>query len=165
MAEKIDAVPPSLRVYRIPANILAESVAALRDLGQGIREAVILWQGKVLNDTTAEITKVHRPRQIAGELHFNVPFPERMRILSEIARDGGFILIQLHTHPRQAFHSQADDRMAITKHTGALSVVIPDFGMHWTGSLSETAIFIHQGAARWRKLAPAEVQSMFEILP
>ena len=41
-----------------------------------------------------------------------------MRLAEEAAKLGDVLLIQLHTHPREAFHSRADDADAITKHTG-----------------------------------------------
>jgi hypothetical protein len=165
MAETVTTVPPSLRRYRLPRGILEQSVRALREKGEGVREAVILWQGRVLSATTAEITRLHVPEQDTGSHHFDVPLQERLRILTEISQAREFILVQLHTHPEEAFHSKADDRMAITKHTGAISVVVPDFGLRWTGDFAQTSVHMHLGGARWRKLPEAEVRDLFEVVP
>jgi hypothetical protein len=164
MAKVVRAVPQTLQRYQVPASVLTETVQALRRTGGGVKEAVALWQGRAVNETVAVITKLHVPKQITGPLHFNVPLPERLRLLGEVSRAGEFILCQLHTHPREAFHSKADDDMAITKHTGAISIVIPVFGMNWSGSFQETSVHVHLGAGKWRQLFPAEVQTLFEVI-
>jgi hypothetical protein len=165
MAKVVRAVPQTLSRYQVPASVLMATVEALRRTGGGVKEAVALWQGRVLSDAVAAITNLHVPKQITGPLHFNVPLPERLRLLGEVSRAGEFILCQLHTHPREAFHSKVDDEMAITKHTGAVSIVVPDFGMNWTGSFSETSVHVHLGAGKWRQLFPPEVQTLFEVIP
>ena len=164
MAENVSSIPPTITRYRVPRNLLGRSAQALRDVGGGVKEAVILWQGRVVDHATAEVTRLIVPRQVTGPLHFNVPLAERLRILREIATVGEFILVQLHTHPKEAFHSEADDTMAITKHSGAISVVIADFGTRWNGTLSDTAVFVHRGAAKWQALSRAQVDALFEVV-
>ena len=165
MAERVMSIPPSLSRYRVPRVLLQSTADTLRRLSGGVREAVVLWQGRVLDAQRAEISKVQVPRQVTGELHFNVPLQERFRLVREVSAAGEFILVQLHTHPREAFHSEADDRMAITKHTGAISIVIPNFAARWSGDFSETAVFIHLGASRWRQLTAADALGLFEVTP
>ena len=165
MAEKLTCrIPPNLSRYRVPASVLAGTARALFETGGGIREAVALWAGRVRDATLAEVTRIVVPHQVTGPLHFNVPLQERLRILRELSPLGEFVLVQLHTHPRQAFHSEADNTMAITKHTGAISIVIPNFGRNWDGGLAATSVHQHLGAARWRKLPPAEVRALFEVV-
>jgi hypothetical protein len=53
--------------------------------------------------------------------------------------------------------------MAITKHVGAISVVIPDFGLNWNGDFGQTSVHISLGAARWRELQVDEVMDLFEV--
>jgi hypothetical protein len=136
----------------------------LRTLSGGRKESVVLWQGKVLDTTTAEITGLVVPRQVTGPYHFNIPLSERLALISKVAEANEFILIQLHTHPRQAFHSPADDQMAITKHQGAVSIVIPNFGREWEGDFAQTSIHINLGGARWRELSLPEVVNLLEIV-
>jgi hypothetical protein len=164
MAEKFTSIPQSLSRYRVPVAILHATARALREEGGGVREAVALWQGRVLSEDIAEITKLHIPRQLAGPLHFNVPLDERLRLVREVSKEDEFILVQLHTHPRQAFHSDVDDRLAITKHTGAISIVIPDFGMRWTADLLQTSVNRNLGAGKWIELPANEVSRLFEIV-
>ena len=161
---KISAVPPTIRTYRIPASIVRESAETLRTLSGGRRESVVLWQGKLLDELTAEITGLVVPRQVTGPYHFNIPLAERLALIEEVAEVEEFILIQLHTHPRQAFHSPADDRMAITKHQGAVSIVVPNFGRDWQGDFVDTTVHMNLGGARWRQLLPAEVGKLLEVM-
>jgi hypothetical protein len=163
MAESFSSIPSSISCYRVPAAVLAETAKALRDLSAGWRESVVLWPGRVVTETEAVVTRLLVPEQSTGPLHFNVPLRERLRILGEVTKESEFVLIQLHTHPKQAFHSAADDALAITKHTGAVSIVIPDFGRLWTGELRTTSVNIHLGAGRWAELPPADVERLFQI--
>lgn len=165
MAKQVNAIPSTLRHYRVPSEVVRASADELRRTGRGVKEAVVLWQGRVVDETTAVVTKLIVPRQETGPFHFNIPLPERLRLLQLVAAENEFILVQLHTHPREAFHSKADDTMAITKHVGAISVVIPNFGMQWSGGMGgDTAVFIHHGAARWSQLKPQVVDGLFEVL-
>jgi hypothetical protein len=164
MAETFTHVPETISRYRVPNAIILATAKALRDESMGIRESVALWQGRVLSGTDAEVTKLHVPRQITGPLHFNVPLDERLRLVREVSRENEFILVQLHTHPREAFHSDVDDRLAITKHTGAISIVVADFGRRWNGDLVQTSVNRNLGAGRWIELSPSEVSGLFQIV-
>lgn len=164
VANTFTHVPTSLSLYRVPARILAATVSALREHSAGTREAVVLWQGRILTETQAEITKLHVPKQDTGPLHFNVPLRERLRILANVSAEDEFILVQLHTHPAEAFHSPVDDRLAITKHTGAISVVVPWFAHDWTGDFAETSVNYCIGGGRWAELSHADVIRLFEVV-
>lgn len=164
MTSTFDSVPPTIQRYSIPSTVIQATADALRRLGQGCSEAVALWQGRVLSDTDAEVTKLIIPKQITGPRHFNVPLEERLRIIDQISNVGEFILVQIHTHPRQAFHSEADDLYAITKHLHAISIVVPYFAVSWSGSLSETSIHLNLGAGNWRQLSDAEVSDAFQVV-
>ena len=41
--------------------------------------------------------------------------------------EGEILAGQMHSHPRQAYHSRADDELALVKLPGGLSIVVPDF--------------------------------------
>jgi len=164
MANHFTSIPQTLSRYRIPASIVHTTAQALREQGGGVREAVALWQGRILSEEVAEITKLHVPRQLTGPLHFNVPLDERLRLVREVSKEDEFILIQLHTHPRHAFHSVVDDQLAITKHTGAISIVIPDFGLRWDGDLLQTSVNRNLGCGHWVELPHIEVSQLLEVV-
>lgn len=163
MDKKWTAVPLTIARYVIPSKILQDSVNELRRGSAGRREWVILWQGKIIDETTAAITKLHVPLQDTGPLHFNISLDERLRLLDVVSSDNEFILIQLHTHPREAFHSQVDDRLAITKHIGAISIVIANFAASWQGIFLECSVNRHLGAGKWQELHGIEVTKLLEV--
>ncbi len=159
-----DAHSPATVVrYRVPSGVLAASAEALRRLSNGRIESIVLWQGRVQSERHAEVREIVVPKQIAGRLHFNVPLDERMRLIDVVSAAGDIILAQLHTHPNEAFHSAADDQLAIPQHVGGISIVIPNFARDWDGDLRATSVHRHLGQARWQQLSPKSVRRLFEV--
>ena len=148
--------------FLVSHSILVESAALLRSLSGGVRESVILWAGTVQR-REAIVGRIVVPRQLAGAKHFDVPLDERLRIVQQFASSGEKLLVQLHTHPGQAFHSRADDRLALPRHTGALSIVVEDFAANWHGDLRQVSVNLHLGEGVWRELRPKTVSMLFEV--
>ena len=145
----------------MPGNILAETPRILRSLSGGVRESVVLWVGVEATDE-ALVRRIVVPRQRSTAKRFDVPLRERHRIIQELAGSGDKLLVQLHTHPRSAFHSCADDRLALPRHIGALSVVIADFASNWDGDLQQASVNRHLGGGVWSELSPETVSTLFE---
>ena len=146
--------------YDVPSTILIESAELLRSLSGGVRESVILWAGTVHN-RQACIRRIVVPRQLATPKHFEVPLDERHRIARDLSISGERLLAQLHTHPGVAFHSRTDDRLALPRRTGAISIVVPDFAASWDGNLREASVNRHLGGGVWMELSIATVTRMF----
>ena len=148
--------------YTVPRGILAESADLLRSLSDGVRESVVLWTG-IERAGTAEVRRVTVPRQKACRLGFDVPLEERLEIAQQLAQSGETLLAQLHTHPGRAFHSRTDDRLALPRHTGAISIVVADFAAAWDGDLQEASVNRHRGAGVWHELSREAVSKLFEV--
>lgn len=58
---------------------------------------------------------------------------------------------RVHSHPGEAFHSSADDRNPALTHEGALSLVVPYFGLGLRRGLDACAVFRHT-AGTWARL-------------
>ena len=140
-----------------------ESAATLRALSDGVRESVVLWVGTEQGER-ALVQRVIVPRQCASRVHFNVPLEERLRIVQELAEVGEKLLAQLHTHPGLAFHSELDDRLALPRHTDAISIVVPHFGRRWEGDLRHVSVNRHLGQGVWRELSRDAVSLSFEVV-
>jgi len=69
------------------------------------------------------------------------------------------VAAQVHTHPESAFHSAADDRWAIVRHVGALSLVLPYFAQRTTTStfFKDTAAFALSAENRWLLVDPDDI--------
>ena len=148
--------------YVIPGGILKASADALRSLSEGVRESVVLWIG-IEGPDKAFVQRLLVPHQLASPKHFEVPLEERVRIIQELGVSGEKVLAQLHTHPDRAFHSCADDRLALPRHTGAISIVVPDFAADWDGDLTQASVNCHLGRGVWSELTPQVVAKLFEI--
>ena len=89
-----------------------------------------------------------------------------MEALQErLVRDRYMIGAQVHSHPHEAFHSVADDRGAIVRHGGALSLVVPDFGLRTTSNrfLADTRVYRLSGENRWVEVRDSELCQCLRI--
>lgn len=149
--------------YVVPRGLLVESAATLRALSDGVRESVVLWVGTEQGGR-ALVKRLVAPRQRTSPSHFDVPLEERLRIVQELAAGGEKLLAQLHTHPGPAFHSEADDRLALPRHTGAISIVVPHFGRGWEGDLRHVSVNRHLGQGVWQELSRDALSLSFEVV-
>lgn len=60
---------------------------------------------------------------------------------------------RIHSHPGEAFHSPADDANPVLTHEGALSIVVPFFGLGLHLGLDACAV-LRREVGRWRPLPP-----------
>lgn len=58
---------------------------------------------------------------------------------------------RIHSHPAEAFHSPADDVNPVLTHEGALSIVVPFFGLGLRLGLDACAV-LRREDGRWRSL-------------
>ena len=111
-------------LVHISQALIASTVAELS--AARATERVVLWLGQRLA-THIAVSEVFAPIQEARADFFHIP-RRGMEDLLEILRVRRLMVAaQVHTHPDEAFHSQADDRWAIVRHAGALSLVVPRF--------------------------------------
>ena len=113
-------------VVAITANQIVETVERLRSLSSGVSESVVLWLA-TRGDELCIVQTVLVPIYDAGLDYFVIPPDGIQDILKRCRRDGVFVAAQVHTHPGAAFHSEADNELAVIRHKNALSFVLPDF--------------------------------------
>ena len=157
------AEPSCTFTYVVPRRTLVESAEALRSLSGGVRESVVLWVGRE-QAGRALVQRMVVPRQRTSAIHFDVSLKERLRIVRELATADEQLLVQLHTHPGEAFHSSTDDRLALPRHSGAISIVVPYFGREWKGDLRHVSVNRHLGAGMWSELSQDAVSLAFEVV-
>jgi proteasome lid subunit RPN8/RPN11 len=137
----------------VPCSIVEATLAPLREAGEARRECVVLWLGRRVDDGI-HVVAVHEPVQEASEDHFYIPRESIVALLGRLSREGLMVVAQVHTHPEEAFHSAADDRWAIVRHEGALSLVLPHFALSTDATTfwRDVAIFVLMATNRWREL-------------
>ena len=140
--------------------LVETTISRLREAGQHRCECVVLWLGRRA-ENQIEVVDAYRPEQVARQDMFQIP-PNSMNILyGELRRRRLMVAAQVHSHPQEAFHSRADDRWAIIRHEGALSLVVPYFASDTTPAnfLDKTKIFQFSDAARWTEVPRVDARS------
>ena len=157
--------PALLEQVLVPQEILEPSRRLLAGPGEEGFEAIVVWVGRIVSPTTAAVADVVRPAQTAtkGPLGCAVEVPPEAlaELIRSLERDQR-ILVRLHTHPGEAFHSDLDDSNMLIAHEGALSVVVPDFARDAL-ELDRCSVNELRAGGRWVELGPDEVQQRFVI--
>ena len=60
---------------------------------------------------------------------------------------------RIHSHPAEAFHSYTDDKNPAVTHDGAISIVVPYFGLGLRHGLDACALYLRRGG-RWISVPP-----------
>jgi len=120
-------------------------------------ECVLLWLA-ARDGQHLCVQEVYRPAQRASEDFFEIPRDSMAAVMTRLRTQSLFIAAQVHTHPGRAFHSAADERWAIVRHVGALSVVIPDFARNTSPVrfFDKSAIFRLDERGQWQQMASAD---------
>lgn len=143
---------------------VASTLDHLREAGTRCVECVVLWLGR-RSRQGIEVVSVYRPQQRAAADMFHIP-PDSMATLRDtLRRDRVMVAAQVHSHPHEAFHSQADDHWAVVRHVGALSLVVPEFAAYTRVDTFQerTKIFRFSAAAHWREVPADEVPTCLLI--
>jgi proteasome lid subunit RPN8/RPN11 len=116
----------------------------------GLRECVLLWLGR-RELGIQRIVEVYKPLQNSSIDYFEIPRKGIAALMDRLRTQGLYVVSQIHTHPHEAFHSPADDKWAIVRHLGALSIVLPNFAKSTTlkNFLREAAVYQLDDANNW----------------
>lgn len=153
---------PTLK-FVIPSETLARTLLFLQAQGRKGHEGVVLWPGR-LADGACFISRPIIPRQITGRLYYRIPDDETFRIVREVAEQELVIPIQVHSHPKEAFHSPVDDELAFVQHENAISIVVPEFGTLSSAEFPDRARFyrLHAGN-EWVEMTTGEARAALQF--
>lgn len=140
-------------------KIVSDTLSYLQEAGRRRCECVVLWLGRN-RDGVRTVEKAYRPTQFAASDIFRIPPQGMTELQALLRRDRLMVAAQVHSHPKEAFHSLADDRWAIVRHEGALSLVVPDFSLHTSTEnfLEQSKVFRFSDSARWIEVPHTEVE-------
>lgn len=111
-------------MLKISKTHLLETISILKASKK--KERLVLWFGKE-NPDGYIVNEIFEPLQFTQPGYFEVPPEGISQLFEKVKTSRNFIVAQIHTHPKQAFHSLIDDEMAIPRHKGALSLVLPKY--------------------------------------
>lgn len=105
----------------------------MRDFGSHGWEVLVLWLGEInAADGYAKVIQAYVPKQnpISSEdgVGYFVDSEALFKLNRGLSETGLRLIAQVHSHPHEAYHSEADDRYAIVTENGGLSIVVPEFG-------------------------------------
>jgi proteasome lid subunit RPN8/RPN11 len=150
----------------VPKRVIASTLRSIRWAGRCGKERVVLWLGQRTGSGIL-VVQAHVPKQVAERDFFRIP-PTSMRSLMRVLGSKNLMVAaQVHSHPAEAFHSEADDRWAIVRHLGALSLVLPYFARHTTVAsfLRDAASFYLTAENSWERVEPAALGKYVEVAP
>jgi hypothetical protein len=143
--------------FVIPVAVAEQSVQTIQSAARHGDEAFIAWAGTA-DGSTFCFSRAIVPRQTAHKTPHGLLVTLDSRALFELNRDcyqqGEFLAGQIHAHPGKAYHSGADDDLAIVAIPGGLSIVIPDFARHGLADVGRWACFQLQADGSWGRPRP-----------
>lgn len=135
---------------KCPMRVISQTLDHLQNAGRLNKECIVLWLGH-RREGYIEIAEVLRPVHIAKADMFHIPPASMREIMEYLRKNRLMIAAQVHSHPELAFHSRADDKWAIVRHVGAISIVLPYFGANTTPAtfMQRVASFALTAENRW----------------
>jgi hypothetical protein len=157
----------------IPASVLDEARARMEDAGAlGCEATGMIVAGP---DRVARHTVF--PDQLASRPNPATEPPERRGVhWVEVTERGKAELAmalgsdetyaaRIHSHPGAAFHSATDDGNPGLRYEGALSIVVPYFGLGLRAGLRACGVFVRRGRC-WLALPPGpEREQVIHVTP
>lgn len=155
-----------LRV-RLTGDVLSEIETFLTECGAAGAEGAGLVACQAADAGGWVSVRFIAPDQHAyvGDLGCSVEVTEvgKVQLVQALGR-GEMHLVRVHSHPGRAFHSPVDDRNPALTHEGALSVVVPYFGLGLHRGLDACAVFRLEGG-RWRERSLGETEMSEAAMP
>ena len=148
-----------------PIGTIEKTLVYLGEAGQRGAESIVLWLGRRESDEIL-VREVYRPQQSVRRDRFFIP-PAEMQAIMQHLRDHRLIIAaQVHSHPFEACHSEADDEGAVVRHVGALSFVLPWFAARTDSNsfMQDAALFQLRAGDVWVEIPQKEKEYTCQIL-
>jgi hypothetical protein len=126
------ALLATARRYVLPRPLADEILTAIRAHGSQGAELFVALTATVEQGATVHFRRALVPAQTAHTLPEGLLVTIDSEALFALNRDcyenGELLAGQIHAHPDRAYHSRADDLLALVRLPGGLSIVVPHFG-------------------------------------
>jgi len=152
----------NITCINVPSIIIQKTLSFLQKNGLENKESICLWVGKNINGNFF-IKEIIFPKQLNNFISFRVSADELDRINRELYEKKLKLIVQIHSHPRVAFHSHIDDEFPLVTTLGSFSIVIPYFGYVSGNDFKEYGIYRLKSFG-WVKLSKTKIESIFKIM-
>ena len=160
-------LPLAVRHIKINRSAVEKMLQTMREFGAHGWEVLVLLLGEIEPTTGhAVVIQAFVPKQkpISSEdgVGYFVAGETLFQLNRDLSETGLRLIAQVHSHPQEAYHSEADDRYAIVTAQGGLSLVVPNFG-HAPADPISWAVYRLNGQD-WLEVDNKEVASLFEVI-
>lgn len=121
-------LPSRIGELVVPQAILERSARLIAPFRKKRVEGALLWYGYRAQGDRCIVTTCVSPDQTNTFGSYSIS-AESMRAVRRALRPYGLLLlVQVHTHPGEAYFSDGDAEHALNKRAGALNMILPNFG-------------------------------------
>jgi hypothetical protein len=124
----------------LPKHIWHQTLMSLSQYRPASSECLVYWGGVIGARKEYLITSLLRPNHTFQGWRVQLNSSETKSLLRMLRMRDEKLLVQIHSHPGEAFHSPGDDDLATSFHKGFLSIVVPNFAKSIT-LISECAVY------------------------
>jgi hypothetical protein len=149
------------RVF-VPSLVVDHTELVLRQAGVQGHEGFTVWAG-TLAGGNAHIGTLIVPRATTDAWHGEVTPETTAAVLSALDERDLVPVVQLHSHPQQAFLSETDAIRPLIAVAGFISVVIPDFGFVDLANVGRWSAHQYARPGQWREMDADERARRFII--
>ena len=133
----------------LPEEFLAEAGAYFENCGtRGFEGTAMIKHGTA--GPSLVIPDQQPWRSPAGHVTVEVTRAGQLQLACSLGPDELYVA-RIHSHPGPAFHSPADDANPVLTHEGALSIVVPFFGLGLRRGLNACAV-LRRDRGGWQDL-------------
>lgn len=154
-----------IELFEFDQESIQKAYSFLKLAGKESYEAVALFAGHI-EGKKARIKDVILPLQksykLESGLMYAVEGEELHRINVWLHQHGLRLLAQIHSHPREAYHSSTDDEFPIVATVGGLSIVVPNFARGALNHL-DWAYYRLSTDPLWTELSESEIENLIKI--
>lgn len=111
----------------IPSLIIDHTELVLRQAGVFGEEGFVVWAG-TLSGGHAHVSSVVLPKMGATASHGEISAETTAHLLESLDHRDLVPIVQMHSHPREAFLSETDAIRPLVAVPGFLSIIVPSFG-------------------------------------
>ena len=155
-----------IKTVLIPQEFVDAVYEEFQNTGKEGFERLALFAGRKTG-TEFCVTHLLYPKQqllrTPYGLSFHVDGEELERIGEWLHQNTCSLVAQVHSHPSEAYHSKADDELALITTFGGLSIVVPDFG-HTDQNLEQSAFFRLLPETGWTEISKNQINSLIKII-
>jgi hypothetical protein len=151
---RVERPPGKLEKLLVPASVLRQTITGLSLSAP--REGLAYWIGADLQDGRAIVSTVAFPRVAATYDHFQVLEGQMGLVTTWCAERSLWVLGQVHSHPTDEPHSEADETWPASSRAGFLSVVFPFFAQHSDVRTPQWRVYEAKANAEWAQIDPDE---------